>query len=137
MEQKTPTPVQKPALSCTWQPPNPPPAPSLVLTFRLQNTHYLLHRSRVSVSYTGENSVLCSSSPFTTANRFLTVLFSSVCAVPGGVLVAPYSNTSSSTNAISRLAKRGPGQRNHHTATHENFRIRDSFSAAAMRVAAV
>lgn len=126
--------VQRLTLSCIQQTPNLPPVPSLVLTFCLQNTDYSLHRSRVSVSHTGEKSLVCSSSSFTTANHFLTgfIFFLRICCNQCHSHGPLYLNTSSFTNAISLLAKRGLRQCKHHTPTHENFRINDSFSEAAM-----
>lgn len=89
-------------------------------------------------SHAGENSPVCSSSPFTTATHFLTGFVSlHTCWLPCGTHGPSYLNTSSFTNAISRLAKRGPRQCKHHTPTHENFRINDSCSEAAVWVAAV
>lgn len=92
-----------------------PPAPSLVLTFRLRNTDNSPLRCRRS--HAQERRARCAAPHLLPQqNHFLTgwvFFFSSVCAVTGAVLVAPRTRTQVALRLQSaRLQEEAPGSAN-------------------------
>lgn len=133
--QKTPASLQRLALSYTWWTPNWPPAPFFCSDVLLAK-YRLFIATILGQSLTHRRTVQCAAPhllPQQTTFFFFLHMCCNQCRTHGPL----YLKTSSFTNAISLLAKRGPRQCKHHAPTHENFRINDSFSEAAMWVAAV